>query len=119
MPSQSETHARALELDSPEIRETAEQLTGEPLVKFERPATVVHPLIYRLMAEIERQDDKHGPYQGTVLGRSRLALATLEDEIAEAVEAWRSERKALTWDHTREEVLQVAAVAIRTLRDAL
>jgi hypothetical protein len=82
-------------------------------------STVVHPLIYRLMEEITRQDEKHGPYQGTTLGRSRLALATLEDEVAEALEAWRGERKALNWDETRTEVLQVAAVAIRTLRDAL
>lgn len=80
---------------------------------------MVSPEIYALMAEIERQDAKHGPYEGTVLGRSRLALATLEDEIAEALEAWRSERHALDWEHTRAEVLQVAAVAIRTLRDAL
>jgi hypothetical protein len=82
------------------------------------PATV-HPLIFRLMEEIDRQDRKHGPYEGTVLGRSRLALATLEDEVAEAREAWRSERGAVTWDETRAEVLQVAAVAIRALRDAL
>lgn len=79
----------------------------------------IDPLIYRLIEEIERQDEKHGPYQGTILGRSRLALATLEDEVAEAREAWREERKAHDWNATRAEVLQVAAVAIRTLRDAL
>lgn len=79
----------------------------------------LHPLLYGLMEEIDRQDHKHGPYQGTQLGRSRLALATLEDEVIEALEAWRSERKASHWDATRTEVLQVAAVAIRTLRDAL
>jgi len=79
----------------------------------------VHPLIGQLIVEIARQDAKHGPYEGTVLGRSRLALGTLEDEVREALEAWRSERQALTWNATRAEVLQVAAVAIRTLRDAL
>lgn len=89
------------------------------MVRKTDTGTAIHPLIYALMTEIARQDEKHGPYQGTTLGRSRLALATLEDEVAEAREAWRDERKALTWDHTREEVLQVAAVAIRTLRDAL
>jgi hypothetical protein len=78
-----------------------------------------HPLIYALLVEIAKQDEKHGPYEGTILGRSRLALATLEDEVAEALQAWRDERKALNWDDTRAEVLQVAAVAIRTLRDAL
>lgn len=79
----------------------------------------VHPLVYQLMAEVERQDAKHGPFEGTVLGRSRLAIACLEDEIREVREAWRSERKSLDWDETRAEVMQVAAVAIRTLRDAL
>lgn len=79
----------------------------------------LHPLMFALIQEIERQDEKHGPYQGTTLGRSRLALATLEDEVAEAREAWRSERKALNWNDTRAEVLQVAAVAMRALRDAL
>jgi len=79
----------------------------------------IHPLIFALTVEVERQDAKHGPYEGTILGRSRLALATLEDEVAETLQAWRNERKALNWDETRSEVLQVAAVAIRTLRDAL
>lgn len=83
-------------------------------------ATIL-PLYYRLMAEVERQDEKHGRFDGaSQLGKSRLALACLEDEVAEAVEAWREEKgPGLTWDHTREEVLQVAAVAIRALRDAL
>jgi hypothetical protein len=83
------------------------------------PLVDIDSLIYRLFEEIDRQDRKHGPYQGTTLGRSRLALATLEDEVEESLEAWRSERKSPTWDKTRTEVLQVAAVAIRTLRDAL
>jgi hypothetical protein len=77
------------------------------------------PLIYALLREIARQDEKHGPFEGTILGRSRLALACLEDEVEEARDAWRSERKGLLWEATREEVVQVAAVAIRTLRDAL
>jgi len=81
---------------------------------------VLDPLMYALIGEIERQDEKHGRFQAlTQLGASRLALACLEDEIAEAKQAWRDERKTPTWDHTREEVLQVAAVAMRALRDAL
>lgn len=71
-----------------------------------------------LRSEILRQDGKHGPFQGTRLGRSRLALACLEDEIDEAKEAWRTERKSLHWHNARTEVLQVAAVAMRALRDA-
>ena len=93
-------------------------MATEPLVSL-HDGVRLHPLVFSLIQEVDRQDEKHGPYEGTTLGRSRLALATLEDEVAEALEAWRSERKALNWDDTRAEVLQVAAVAIRTLRDAL
>lgn len=77
------------------------------------------PGVYvELMREVARQDEKHGPFEGSVLGRSRLAIACLEDEVAEAKQAWRDERKALTWDETYTEVLQVAAVAVRALRDS-
>lgn len=80
----------------------------------------LHPLYARLMAEVARQDEKHGRFDGaSQLGMSRLALACLEDEVAEALQAWREERRALMFEQTREEVLQVAAVAIRALRDAL
>lgn len=80
----------------------------------------VDQILDDLRAEIDRQDRKYGPYQRqSRLGVSRLALATLEDEVAEAKDAWREERRMSDWPHTREEVLQVAAVAVRTLRDAL
>jgi hypothetical protein len=75
-------------------------------------------LISALSAEIERQDAKHGPFEGSRLGSSRLALACLEDEVAETLNAWRAERRAETWVKTRGEVVQVAAVAMRALRDA-
>jgi hypothetical protein len=76
------------------------------------------PLLADLAAEIERQDRKYGPFTGTtVLGQSRLAIACLEDEITEVKDAWRSERRAAGWEHTEEELLQVAAVAMRALRD--
>jgi siroheme synthase (precorrin-2 oxidase/ferrochelatase) len=80
---------------------------------------VVSPRIYALLAEIKRQDEKHGTFEGSVLGRSRLAIACIEDEVEEVRLAWLAERRAPNWDKTREEVLQVAAVAIRALRDAL
>jgi hypothetical protein len=82
--------------------------------------TTLHPLYLQLIEEVERQDDKHGSFKfSTQLGTSRLAIACLEDEVAEAVQAWRDERGEVLWTRTREEVLQVAAVAIRALRDAL
>jgi hypothetical protein len=86
----------------------------------DQQTAVIPPLYFRLIREVERQDEKHGRFDGaSQLGKSRLALACLEDEVAEAVQAWRDERKTPRWEQTREEVLQVAAVAIRALRDAL
>jgi hypothetical protein len=71
-----------------------------------------------LAAEIERQDAKHGPFTGTTaLGRSRLAIACLEDEIDEVKEAWRQERKLPGWPQTEAELIQIAAVAMRAVRD--
>lgn len=71
-----------------------------------------------LEGEIRRQDEKHGPFTGTELGKTRLAIACLEDEVNEALDEWRNERQHATWDRTRTEIIQVAAVAIRAVRDA-
>lgn len=82
----------------------------------------IEELLALVAFEVERQDAKHGPYGsqgGTPLGISRLAIATLEDEVREVLQAWRDERKTPHWDETRTEVIQVAAVCVRTLRDAL
>jgi len=74
-------------------------------------------LMAELEREVARQDAKHGPFTGTRLGRTRLAVACLEDEVREARDAWREERKAAGWPHLRTELMQVAAVAIRAVRD--
>lgn len=80
----------------------------------------VYDLLDELAHEVFQQDMKHGPFEGaTELGRSRLALACIEDEVREALDAWRSERKQIGWEDTRTEVMQVAAVAIRAVRDTL
>lgn len=77
--------------------------------------TVILDLLAR---EIQRQDKKHGRFEGTELGKSRLAIACLEDEVKEALDAWRDGRTN-NWYQTRTEVLQVAAVALRALRDTM
>jgi hypothetical protein len=72
-----------------------------------------------VLTEIDRQDKEHGAFEGSILGASRLAIACIEDEVQEVLLAWLAERKALNWDQTREEVLQLIAVSIRALRDVL
>ena len=80
--------------------------------------TVPSSLAADVVAEMARQDAKHAWFSATTaLGRSRLAIACLEDEIIEVKDAWRSERRVDGWAHTEEELLQVAAVAMRALRD--
>lgn len=82
-------------------------------------------LVADLEHEVRRQDEKHGSFKGFPggsqsggkNGAARLAIACLEDEVEEAKQAWRSERGYPTFVHTREELLQVAACAMRAVRD--
>jgi hypothetical protein len=46
----------------------------------------------------------------------RLGIATLQDEVTEALDEWRHERHIAGWHHTAEELMQVAAVALRAVR---
>jgi len=75
-------------------------------------------LLTELDREVIRQDAKHGPTfnAASELGRVRLGVACLEDEVEETRDAWREDRRTGDWSHTREEALQVAAVALRLVR---
>ena len=83
-------------------------------------------LIDQLNAEIRRQDKKHGRIGGdSDYGRARLGIACVQDEVDEALEAWRDDKKRAADDlpalgrffDTKAELMQVAAVAIRVIRD--
>lgn len=81
-------------------------------------------LVGQLLAEITRQDARHPDGFPPDRNGIRAGIAALEDETREALEAWHSEKKPpegrlprFQWTHTRDELLQAAAVAIRTLRD--
>lgn len=58
------------------------------------------------------QEAKYGPFTAE-LADVRLGIAALEDELREAREAWRDERRIEGWPHTREELVQVASLAFR------
>jgi hypothetical protein len=95
-----------------------------PLMEWAEPEVVpdaMSALLYEVCAETERQDNAHGAFSGTRVGVSRLALAVLQDEIDEAHDWWRAEKGGASggpdWEQTRREVIQVAAVALRALRD--
>lgn len=68
--------------------------------------------------EIAKQDHRYGGRFGgdTALAAVRLGIACLEDEVREVLEAWHEERRKQSWTHTREELVQVAALAIRCVR---
>ena len=71
-----------------------------------------------LLHEVWRQDAKHGPTfnAASELGQVRLGVACLEDEVNETRDAWREDLRSGDWSHTREEALQVAALALRLVR---
>lgn len=65
-------------------------------------------------AEIVRQEAKYGTFGSRMfVGQVRLGIAVLQDEVKEVLDAWWEDRKTGVWDHTAEELLQAAAVAIR------
>jgi hypothetical protein len=71
----------------------------------------------RLEAEVGRQDSVHPGGYPTTRDGVRLGLASLEDELREAMDAWDGENRGnQTWPRTYDEVEQVAAVALRILR---
>lgn len=82
-----------------------------------QPNKAVDVIAEELSAEVSRQDALYGPFGGQMpVGRLRLGVAVLQDECDEVLEAWAADRKTGDWSHTREESLQVAAVAMRLVR---
>jgi hypothetical protein len=76
----------------------------------------------QVLEEVERQNARHpAGFPGDRNG-IRAGIAALEDETREALDAWHEEKSlppgrlpAHQWGHTREEIVQIAAVALRTL----
>lgn len=66
--------------------------------------------------EVARQDSIHRLGYSASRDDVRLALATIQDELDEALVAWREERGKEGWTETAEEILQAAAVALRLYR---
>lgn len=73
--------------------------------------------------EVERQHLISAPIRATYTG-VRVQIALLEDEIKEVRDAWQQERCKCptpdcgdsTWEQTRAEALQVAALAFRLVQ---
>jgi hypothetical protein len=77
--------------------------------------------IHRMIdVAVNYQDSRYGPFTRDIPG-VRLALACLEDEMDEAKQAWRSDRKPKPgtegWAATTSEVMDIVAVGVRLLRD--
>ena len=68
--------------------------------------------------EMERQDGVST--YGTDRDGVRLALACMQDELDEALEAFQAEKRPIegrTWARVQEETVQTVAVGLRLLRD--
>lgn len=72
---------------------------------------------------MRHQERVYGPFSGEIAD-VRLGLAVLQDELNEALESWRSERRgkgkgwSSRWPETHVELMQLAAVACRLLVDS-
>lgn len=86
----------------------------------EKPRHVAsgNDLLAELRREIIAQHTRFGPFENR-RPSLRLGFACLEDELCEAAEAYEDDRHddfcGLGFSHTQEELLQVAAVALRLL----
>ncbi len=70
-----------------------------------------------VLGRLARHDRKFGTNWPAERNQLRLALATIEDEHREAYEAWRAGKRAGDWTDLADELLDVAAVALRALRE--
>lgn len=78
-----------------------------------------------LLGEVERQDAIHPAGFEATRDGIRMAMAAMEDELAEAKEAWRGDRACHHytedgyehgWETVATELLQTVAVGVRILR---
>jgi hypothetical protein len=90
----------------------------------ERQAKDIYDALADLGDEVTRQDEIHPAGYAATRDGVRLGLATVGDELQEALDAWRPGRcKCRTpecghhdWSEVRKELLQTAAVIMRTIR---
>jgi hypothetical protein len=74
-------------------------------------------LLADLAAEIERQDRIHPAGFAPTRDGIFLGICTAQvAELNEALDAWRAERKIEGWPETETELMQAAAVILRTVR---
>ena len=83
----------------------------------------VDDLFDRVEGVMDDQDAMYGAFSMNV-PMVRLGIAALEDEVVEALETWRKAREEIATDAVGEHVeelrvviAQVAAIALRLLRD--
>lgn len=79
-----------------------------------------HDELYRLLdVTVRFQDRKYDAPLGPDVILVRGAIGFLQDEIEEARQAWHEDSRpgSEPWARTAEEVMQVAAIAMRLLRD--
>lgn len=116
-------------MTQPDVRVLPKGLTPE-----QETAQVWSPALRWLQTTCDYQDVAMGGGYLPTRDSVRMAIGSIEDELCELKDAWRAERDGgsqphLTcgptchdthaWRNTREEAIQVAAIALRLVRDLL
>lgn len=73
-------------------------------------------ILTEIVLEMSRQERIHAGGFDRSRDGVRLGIAAISDELRESLEAWHVEKRDDGWSLTREELVQVAAVALRVLR---
>lgn len=98
--------------------ERSAKRSGARPVVLDAGAPRIVALDARVAAEVRRQDAVST--YGTDRDGVRLALACLQDEVAEALDAFQRDKRPIegrTWQQTQDEVVQAVAIGLRLLRD--
>lgn len=93
-----------------------ESADGTPLAPEEIQEIERQGAMDQLLAEIKRQEEIHPVGFPATRDGLRLGLAALEDELEEARDEWRANRRTEGWGGLRMELMQIAAVALRMVR---
>jgi hypothetical protein len=103
------------------VRFTQQHPTPPPVVADAVMSDQMQQLVGQLLAEVRVQEEFHPAGFPPDRNGIRAGIAAVEDETREALESWhlgkRHESDPERWNPVRAELLQVAAVALRTIRD--
>lgn len=70
-----------------------------------------------VLSEVVTRDSYHAAGYPATRDGVRLGLADAQDKLSEAIEAWHVYKLTSNWHPARSDLVQLAAIAVRILRE--